>query len=119
MQTLATQTELNPADLRMLKFLGSQARPATAKEVGAYLQMGTGAVTALLDRLERRQIIERTRNPEDHRSVLVALGPNGRPVVDGLRRSYESVLRASLGDLDSEALRLFLGRLTQAFASSE
>jgi len=114
-QTLATLSDLNPADLRTLKFLGSRDRSATAKEVGAYLQMGTGAVTALLDRLERRQIIERTRNPEDRRSVLVALGPNGRTVVERLRRSYETALGAALGTDDAAAFTAFLVRLARAF----
>ncbi|WP_133939199.1 MULTISPECIES: helix-turn-helix domain-containing protein, partial [unclassified Curtobacterium] len=59
MQHLAVTHDLNPVDLRALKFLGAVDDDRTPKELGGYLEMGTGAVTALLDRLTKRGLLDR------------------------------------------------------------
>ncbi|WP_420593778.1 MarR family winged helix-turn-helix transcriptional regulator [Deinococcus sp.] len=45
--------------------------PLSAKEVSRRVQMGSGATTALIDRLERRGYVRRTPHATDRRSVMV------------------------------------------------
>ncbi len=45
--------------------------PLTAKEVSVRVQMGSGATTAMLDRLEKRGLVRRAPHPSDRRSVMV------------------------------------------------
>lgn len=47
--------------------------PLTPGEIGAWLHMGSGSVTALVDRLEHKGMITRTPSREDRRSYRVAL----------------------------------------------
>jgi len=44
--------------------------------------LSSGAMTNRLDRLEKMQLIERTRDPHDRRGVLISLTPKGRKLVD-------------------------------------
>lgn len=43
----------------------------TPKEIAHWVQMGSGATTALIDRLERRGYVRRVPHPTDRRSVVV------------------------------------------------
>lgn len=116
-QHVAVRHGLNPTDLRVLKFLGvadvprvtssleadgGDASPAhvrvtpTPTAVGTYLEMSLGAVTALLKRLEKRGLLERSRNPNDRRGTHLALTPSGHDVVDQLRASYASAIERSV-----------------------
>lgn len=117
-QHVAVQHDVNPTDLRVLKFLGvadvprvttsgttspdADGSPAhvrvtpTPTAVGAYLEMSLGAVTALLKRLEKRGLLERSQNPTDRRGSLLALTPAGHEVVDQLRTSYASAIERSV-----------------------
>jgi DNA-binding MarR family transcriptional regulator len=59
-------------------------------------------LTGVLDRLERRGLIERGANPSDRRSVLVRLTPEGRAQAERVERAYEELepeLRRLLQDV--------------------
>lgn len=45
--------------------------PLTPKELSGRVQMGSGATTALIDRLEARGLAQRVPHPSDRRSLLV------------------------------------------------
>jgi DNA-binding MarR family transcriptional regulator len=64
---------LHRSDLRCLNLL--EHGPLTAGEIAARTGLTSGAVTALVDRLERAGFVERVRSPEDRRSVRVAIPP--------------------------------------------
>ncbi|WIE65080.1 MarR family transcriptional regulator [Curtobacterium sp. MCLR17_036] len=115
-QHLAVAHGLNPVDLRALKFLGALDEDRTPKELGTYLEMGTGAVTALLDRLTRRGFLDRVRNPDDRRSVRIELSANGFAIVGALRSAYREALQRSLPRESTEMFIDFSGRVATAFA---
>jgi DNA-binding MarR family transcriptional regulator len=50
----------------------------TVKQLGDKLLLDSGTLTPLLKRMEQRQWLGRRRDPQDERSVLVALLPAGR-----------------------------------------
>lgn len=68
--------QLNPAERRCLAFVidGPQPAGAIAQATG----LTPAAVTALVDRLEKRGLLERTRSGEDRRRVMVAATEAGR-----------------------------------------
>ena len=79
---LAKRMGLGPSELAALEHLQA-AGPMTPGRLGRRLSMSPGAVTALVDRLERRGHVERTPNPEDRRSALL------RETEGGLRETLE------------------------------
>ena len=58
--------------------------PLTPREVGERVRLSSGAVTSLLDRLERRGFVARSPHPNDRRSVLVHYQPQEGRVVGRL-----------------------------------
>lgn len=56
--------------------------PLTPKELSHRVQMGSGATTAMIDRLEQRGFVERVRHPTDRRSVLVRQVEQGEGVFE-------------------------------------
>ena len=52
--------------------------PVTAGAIAEHTGLTTGAVTGLVDRLENAGHVERVRDPEDRRRVVVRLKPNPR-----------------------------------------
>jgi DNA-binding MarR family transcriptional regulator len=61
---------INRTDLRCLDILDLAGRQ-TAGELAAAMGLSTGAVTAMLDRLEKTGYVRRVRDPGDRRRVLV------------------------------------------------
>jgi DNA-binding MarR family transcriptional regulator len=67
---------INVTDMECLGFLFSR-RVATPTELSKYTGLTSGATTAMLDRLEREEFIERQPNPEDRRGTLIVLAKSG------------------------------------------
>jgi DNA-binding MarR family transcriptional regulator len=69
-QAVADRFGLNPADLKCLDI--AQREPdVTAGRIAELTAMSTSAVTAMLDRLEKRGFVERRRDATDRRRVFV------------------------------------------------
>lgn len=64
-------------DLRAMELV-SRGGPKTAGELAAALRLTTGAVTALIDRMENAGLLRRTRSSVDRRQVHVELTPAAR-----------------------------------------
>lgn len=67
---VASYLGINRTDLRCLDILDLAGRQ-TAGELAAAMGLSTGAVTAMLDRLEKTGYVRRLRDPGDRRRVLV------------------------------------------------
>ncbi len=72
--------ELGPADLRCLDWLVDG--PKTAGTLAVATGLRPAATTALIDRLEAKGLVERFRDAQDRRRVLV------RMTEEGARRTY-------------------------------
>ncbi|MBT2504265.1 MarR family winged helix-turn-helix transcriptional regulator [Curtobacterium sp. ISL-83] len=88
---------MNPTDLRLVFFLSSNDG-ATSKQAGEYLELSTGAMTSLVDRLEEHGHIERRRNPQDRRSSLLFLTPSGAAVATDIGSVYGNAFRETIPD---------------------
>lgn len=101
--------------LRLLSRSGPQRMSDLAEE----LSINPGAVTAMVDRLEARDLVERVRDDEDRRIVRVSLTAEG---AEQLRESEADVrvqMREMFGVLDPdqiEALIAIYGKLTASDA---
>ncbi|WP_052309956.1 MarR family winged helix-turn-helix transcriptional regulator [Methanocella arvoryzae] len=104
---------LTPLDLHILAFI--EARPdVILKELRNYLDVPNSTLTGLIDRLEKKGLIERVISGRDRRSFGLKLTAKGAD----LRKEQQQVRLASaskmLGALDSdEERRAFVGMLNK------
>jgi DNA-binding MarR family transcriptional regulator len=62
---------LNVTDMECLRLLFAKGM-ATPSELAKHTGLTSGATTAMLDRLEKAELIERRPNPDDRRGTLIA-----------------------------------------------
>jgi DNA-binding MarR family transcriptional regulator len=77
----------------------------------------SGAMTKLVDRLEKAGHVSRSPDPNDRRGVLVRLEATGNRVANAAARSYQKARDRVLGQLDpssAESIQMNLQRLLEA-----
>jgi DNA-binding MarR family transcriptional regulator len=67
---IAARMGLSATDHKYLELL-VQEGPMTAGRLAERTQLTTGAVTGMIDRLERQGLVRRVRDPHDRRKVIV------------------------------------------------
>lgn len=106
-QRVADQLGVHRTDLRCIDVL-SREHPMTAGRLAEVSGLTTGAVTAVIDRLEAAGYAYRVPDPNDRRRVLVE--PTERVAEIG-RRVYGDLVKQTAGLLegysDYELLRIF------------
>jgi DNA-binding MarR family transcriptional regulator len=90
---------------------GGRLRPGVLAE---QLGLGSGTVTAMLDRLEAAGLVARVANPEDRRSSLVQLQPKGRRALTG---AVDELARVIDSALDTDQQAAFAGYLAVLIAA--
>ena len=93
-QTIAAKAGLNSTDMECLDLLHLE-RSATPGRLAELTGLTTGAVTALIDRLERAGFVRREPHPGDRRSIVVfplEAGPRLlQPLFEPLARAMSKV----------------------------
>lgn len=96
---LAKQYELTPTQLLCLQVLEGDTT-STPSTVARALSISHGTVTALLDRLEERGMIERVREDCDRRRVSLRLMADGEKALGAVPGSLQHRFNARFGQLD-------------------
>lgn len=112
---MADQLGLHISDLTCLGALRDRGR-AGVGELATELGLTTGAVSRMVNRLERGGFVRRTRDPEDGRRVIVE--PVSIEPVVGLFAGQAAHIAESAADLTEDQLRLLLGYLRERTAVS-
>jgi len=79
-EAVADELGVGTTEIAALGFLYHDG-PHTPSEIGHLLNLTSGSVTALLDRLEGAAFVTRSQNPDDRRSLLATATPAGRHAV--------------------------------------
>lgn len=103
--------------LRLLEAAGSQA--VTVQRLADKLISRAPDMTRLLDRLESRGWISRTRPPENRRVVEVVLTPNGQTLLAELSPKVRQCHERQLGHLTAAQQRQLIRLLAAARAPHE
>lgn len=103
--------ELNEAQANLLWQLDADRDPPLMRELAGRVHSDPSTVTTLVDRLERRGLVERRPADHDRRARVVHLTVDGRHVRS---RLVEIVTGAPLGPLTAEDRRQLLRLLSKA-----
>lgn len=113
-QTVANTVGISGSDLECLDFLNLEGR-VTAGRLAEVTGLTTGAITGVIDRLEKAAMVRRERDPDDRRKVFIATIPEN---VARVGRFYEHMQRGmvKLWETYSDAeLRLLVGFATKGY----
>lgn len=89
----------------------AEAGPLAAGRIAEAIAITTGAVTGLVDRLERAGWVQRTRHDTDRRQVLVELAPARRDAIEAHAAAREQLVAGTLADADDAAVGAMVERL--------
>ncbi|MBE3558568.1 MAG: MarR family transcriptional regulator [Ktedonobacteraceae bacterium] len=90
-----------------------QGRKATISEIAGRLQIQHHSTVELVNRLAERGMVERKRDAEDHRRVIICLTAQGEAILQQLSAAMLTELRTA-GPALVEALGLLISGRTSA-----
>ena len=102
--------------LSALRWAGKPYR-RSAGELARISDLSSGAMTNRLDQLEKAGLVERLRDPDDRRGVLVQLTPKGKRVhheAMGVQAEKEALLTGALTEREKQQLEALLRRVMLA-----
>jgi DNA-binding MarR family transcriptional regulator len=102
--------ELSPADAGILRLLRVEAG-LSQQELATKLQIHPSRLVAILDNLEKRNLVERRANPHDRRLYSVHLTKNGNETLEKIgrvAREHQDALLSALSKEERDALAALL-----------
>jgi DNA-binding MarR family transcriptional regulator len=97
-EAVADELGVGTSEVVALGFLCDDG-PRTPSDIGHRLNLTSGSVTALIDRLEAAAFVTRSQNPDDRRSLLAAATPAGRHAMQWFLERIDELISAELGKL--------------------
>jgi DNA-binding MarR family transcriptional regulator len=106
--------ELTSAQKHAVIALGIEQRPLSTSALAQRIDASLPATTGIVDRLERAGLVERLRDDNDRRLVLVALTENGRRTFDDAGEQMRVGMAWFLAALSPEDRATFLDVFARA-----
>ena len=130
LQAVAERSGLNLSDLQCINIL-TITGPITAGQLAEEMRLSTGAITGLVNRLERAGYVRRAKDPADGRRVVVELdaealeragagifGSQGKEIMDALIAGYDDRELAVILDFTRKSNALTRAELARLRAGS-
>lgn len=116
-QAAALRMGFNPTDVKCAGLL-QETGAITAGELAALTGLTTGAVTGVIDRLEKAGLVRRLPDPQDRRKVIVAPIENAAYRTEGMQffgplGEATAALLASYSDAELAIILDFVERGTE------
>ena len=106
---------LSPAQYNVLRILrGAGPAGLACREIGARMVTRDPDITRLIDRLERRRLITRSRDRKDRRIITIRISEAGLELVNSLDEPVAGLHRRQLGHLGEQRLRRLTALLEAA-----
>ena len=105
---------LSPTQYNVLRILrGASGKGVCCREIGERLITRDPDVTRLIDRLEKRNLLLRTRDKEDRRFVTIQLTPGGLELVNQLDEPIEKWNRKLMRNISRGDTKVLIELLEQ------
>lgn len=91
--------------LSYLYYNGNEVIPS---ELGKAMNVSTPRITAILNKLETKQLIVRTISPEDRRNVLISLSHQGKQIVEEQLLQQQKFIQTLVERLNKEDVEAFI-----------
>jgi DNA-binding MarR family transcriptional regulator len=112
--TVLKAEDLSPTQYNVLRILRGAPEGLPCGEIGSRMITRDPDITRLLDRLEKRGLIVRSRESKDRRMVTARIMPLGLKVLGRLDEPVQETHRKQLGHLGRDRLRALTELLHQS-----
>lgn len=106
---IAEKLGLNESDHKCADVIAGEPHPITAGRLAELTGLSTGAITGVLDRLERSGFIARDHDPSDRRRVVIRSTPERAPDLTPIFLPLRDAIMGFCKRYTNEELRLILG----------
>lgn len=117
---IADHLGLNPSDHKCADLIWNETGPITAGRLAEVTGLSTGAITGVVDRLEKAGFVERVPDPKDRRRVVIQGTQGGR--APDIRHLFTPMMEGTATLCDSytnEQLALIVGFMQRCAAVTE
>ena len=117
---IADRLGLNPSDHKCADLICNETGPITAGRLAEVTGLSTGAITGVVDRLEKAGFVERVPDPDDRRRVVIQGTKEGR--APDMRHLFMPMMEGTAKLCDSytnEQLALIVGFMQRCGAVTE
>jgi DNA-binding MarR family transcriptional regulator len=97
------QLGVTRAQLELLLYVHHH-QPATVGDIAQYVRTTSSAATQLVEGLERLELVQRQRAPQDRRVVEVSISPMGDKKFEAARQQYIATLDQQLAHVSVNEL---------------
>lgn len=112
-QSIAKRIGLSPVDLECLDMIYLEG-PVTAGQIMQHTKLTSGAVTGLIDRLEKKGYVERFAGASDRRKVFVRIVPEKIEPIQQLYAPISASTTAHMSQHSADDLNLIAAYMEQA-----
>jgi len=117
LSSVSHSLDIGATDLRALIFIASTGG-VTPKQTGDFLELSSGAITNLVDRMSTAGFVRREPNPKDRRSLLIHISPSGVAAVDEILGLYRQTFTGSVKAEDLLSLAAAFDAIGDSLTSS-
>src|SRR6478609_3838030 len=115
-QTVANVAGISGSDLECLDFLNLEGR-VTAGRLAEVTGLTTGAITGVVDRLEKAGLVRRERDESDRRKVFIATVPENIAKIGKFYEHMQRAMQKAFESYTDAELRLLHRFANQGYAT--
>lgn len=108
--------DITPSQYGVLNCLWMNGGTCLPRQIAELLCLETSTVSGILDRMQKKELIDRTINPDNRREILVIITPKGdalkEPVLHVIDQVNEEVLK-DFNDEQSDMIRSSLRQIAE------
>ncbi|NIM11005.1 MAG: MarR family transcriptional regulator [Candidatus Aminicenantes bacterium] len=109
---LKDKTGLNASQLSCLLVL-EKTGPLSLSKLSKHVYLSPSMITSIVDQLEKRDLVERTRKSADRRVILIELTEKGKEVAQTALPSFQEQLTNNLKHLKEEEKKTLFDNLNK------
>ena len=113
-QTVANAVGISSSDLECLDFLNIEGR-VTAGRLAELTGLTTGAITGLVDRMQKAGLVRRERDEEDRRKVYIAIVPEALGKIASYYAPLQKAVTKNWEGYSDAELKLLLRFMMQGY----
>ncbi|MFH5836888.1 MarR family winged helix-turn-helix transcriptional regulator [Proteiniclasticum sp. C24MP] len=101
---------LNPTEFAVLELLYNKGEQ-TVQKIGEKVLIASSSITYVVDKLEKKNLILRTPNPEDRRITQVSITEKGKALMDDIFPGHAKAVQRILEGLTMEEKEEMISQL--------